>query len=133
MKSVGTRALAVLCALLVPAVCFGQSTLSFPRVMLSQDFKTTGFAIVNPGGVNATVNYTLYGEDGTSQGTATQTIPKGGQLALLASELFPTTTAAGWVQATSATTGLEGFWFGGDFLTFADGAEAATSSTELVL
>ena len=125
--------MAVLCALVVPAVCYGQSTLSFPRVMQPQDFKTTGFAIVNPNSTSATITYTLYGEDGGIQRTTTQTVPLRGQLALLASELFPTATGTGWVQATSAAPGLEGFWFGGDFATFADGAEAATSSSELVL
>ncbi|MBI2149399.1 MAG: hypothetical protein HYU27_02185, partial [Acidobacteria bacterium] len=40
---------------------------------------------------------------------------------------------AGWVQAVSATSGLQGFWVGGDFVTFMDGSEAAASSVELVL
>src|SRR4029077_10972970 len=56
-----------------------------------------------------------------------------GQLARLASELFPATLAAGWVQVTSPTTGLQGFWFGGDFTTIGDGSEPATSASELVL
>jgi hypothetical protein len=55
---------------------------------------------------------------------------------MLASELFPPdhfAQNAGWVQATSAVLGLQGFWFAGNFVTFADGAEAAASSSELVL
>src|SRR5207237_2087456 len=30
-------------------------------------------------------------------------------------------------------TGLQGFWFGGDLITFGDGAEAASSASDLIL
>jgi hypothetical protein len=33
---------------------------------------------------------------------------------------------------TSATVGLQGFWFGGDFVSFADGSDPAPSAPELV-
>jgi hypothetical protein len=125
--------LAVLAMMTLPFVCEGQSVLTFPRIMQAQDFKTTGFALVNPTAANASVTYTLYGEDGNPVGTASQTIPAQGQLSRLASEFFPGATTAGWIQATSSTAGLQGFWFSGDFSTFADGAEAAASATELVL
>jgi hypothetical protein len=124
---------AVLAALLLPLCSFAQSTLNFPRVMQPQEFSTTGFALINPGADNALVTYTLYGENGTELGTTTQTIPARGQLAKLANELFPGATGAGWIQATTPVSGVEGFWFGGDLATFADGAEAAPSSNELVL
>ena len=128
-----TTAHAVLAILSLPILCCGQSTLNFPRVMQPGDFKTSGFAVVNPDSTVATVTFTLYGTDGDSQATTTETIPARGQLARLASELFPEAAAAGWTQATSGSGGLQGFWFGGDLATFADGAEAAPSSTELIL
>ncbi len=101
--------------------------------MQPQEFSTTGFAIVNPASASASVAYTLYGETGNVLGTVSQTIPARGQLAKLANELFPGAAAGGWIQATSNVGDLHGFWFGGDFSTFADGAEAAPSSRELVL
>jgi hypothetical protein len=130
MKS---RVPAVLAIVLLPLCSYAQSTLSFPRVMQPSEFSTTGFALINPGSDNATVTYTLYGETGNSQGTTTQTIPARGQLAKLANELFPGATSAGWIQVTSAVSGVQGFWFGGDLVTFGDGAEAAASSNELLL
>jgi hypothetical protein len=128
-----TAVLAVFAMITLPFACWGQSALTFPRIMQPQDFKTTGFALVNPSSTSATVTYTLYGEDGSAVATSPQTIPARGQLAKLANELFPAATLAGWTQATSSTPGIQGFWFSGDFSTFADGAEAAQSSTEIVL
>src|SRR5436190_9286294 len=127
-----TAVLALFAIISLPFLSWGQSTLTFPRVMQPGDFSTTGFALVNPGSTNATVTFTLYGENGNPQ-TATQTITARGQIAKLASELFPGVRNAGWIQATSGAAGLQGFWFAGNFSTFADGAEAALSSAELVL
>jgi hypothetical protein len=127
------RVLAVLAFVCLPILSYGQSSLTFPRVMTPPDFSTTGFALVNPGTAAAPVTFTLYGAGGTPLLTSPQTIPPRGQFARLASELFPAAANAGWVQASSETAGLHGFWFGGDLTTFADGAEAALSATELVL
>src|SRR5690348_6042562 len=126
-------AFALIALVVLPLMAQGQSTLSFPRAMAPADYKTTGFAIVNPGGAPASVTFTLYGSDGTPQGTSTQTIPARGQLSKLGSGFFPGSQVSGWVQATSAVSGLQGFWLGGDFATFTDGAEAAPSSSELVV
>src|SRR5262249_20575610 len=98
-----------------------------------QEFRTTGIAIVNPGSTHALVTFTLYGTDGRVLGTKAETILSGGQLAKLGSDLFPDATSMGWIQAVSATTGLQGFWLGGDLTTFGDGAEAASSAADLVL
>ena len=113
--------------LLVPATVFGQSTLNFPRLYTQSDLALTGFAIVNPGSADATATFTLRDTTGSTVATTTQTIDTGGQFARLGSELFPSATTPGWVQMTSDTTGLQGFWIGGDFATFTDGAEAAPS------
>jgi hypothetical protein len=127
-----TRVLALL-LILLPTLAYGQSTLNFPRVMQPQDLRTTGFAFVNPVSAPADMTLTLYGEDGSTQASVTQTVPARGQFAKLASELFPASNASGWIQVTSPSAGLQGFWFGGDLNTFADGADAAAASTELVL
>lgn len=92
-----------------------------------------GFAIVNPGATDAAVTFNLYRADGGLESTTNQTIPARGQLAKLGNEFFPSAANTGWVQAASATSGLQGFWLAGDFLNFTDGAEAATSSPDLFL
>jgi hypothetical protein len=66
--------------------------------------------------------------------TSDQTISARGQLSKLGSELFPTANVPGWIQGTSTTTGLQGFWLGGDFssVNFLDGAEAAPVGQEFI-
>jgi len=109
-----------------------QSTLNFPRAFTPSDLGNTGFAVVNPGSSSASATFTLRGADGATLATDTQTVAAGGQLAKLGSELFPGASSAGWIQLTSDSTGLQGFWLGGDFTTFTDGAEAAPSAIDLI-
>lgn len=125
--------LALITVLALPVLARGQSTLDFPRTILPSELATTGFAIVNPGSAAAPVTFTLYKSDGNTEKTANETVPARGQLAKTGNELFPGAANAGWVQATSASSGLQGFWLGGNFTTFLDGADAAPSSPELVL
>jgi len=127
-----TILLALISLFLFPLYTQAQSTLNFPHVLAPADFATVGFAVVNPGASDATATFTLFAVDGSVLGTATQTVRARGQIAKLATDLFAP-KASGWVQLTSATTGLQGFSFAGDFLTFADGAEPAPSASELVL
>lgn len=119
--------------LALPLSGFSQSTLNYPRLLSAADFGQTGFAVVNPAPTDATVTFTLYSTGGTSLGTSVQQISAGGQLSKLGSELF-SSGASGWVQAASSTTGLQGFWLGGDFsnLSFLDGAESAPVAQELI-
>ena len=119
-------------ALLFPGSLLAQSTLSFPRAFTLADLASTGFAVVNPGSSPASATFTLRSTDGSTLGTSTQTVAAGGQLAKLGSEFFPSASTSGWVQMTSPTNGLQGFWLGGDFTTFTDGAEAAPSATGLI-
>ena len=109
-----------------------QSSLNFPRSFTTLDLASTGFAVVNPGSSSASATFTLRGTDGTTLSTDTRSVAAGGQLAKLGSELFPEATGSGWIQLTSNTTGLQGFWLGGDFTTFTDGAEAAKAANDLV-
>ena len=119
--------------LFVPTTLFGQSTLTFPRVYTQADLALTGFAIVNPSGTDAETTFTLRSVAGAVLEVEPRTIEAGGQLVRLGSELFTEATTPGWVEVTrSDTPGLQGFWLGGDFSTFTDGAEAAPSASGLI-
>jgi len=118
--------------LALPFVAYGQSSLNFPRAFTPADLGSTGFAIVNPGISDAPVTFTLYSATGSVVSTSAQTIPAAGQFARVGTELFAGASQAGWVQVTSAAAGLQGFWVGGDFATFTDGADSATTSSDLI-
>jgi hypothetical protein len=119
--------------LLLPVTLKAQSTLSFPHVLDPVDFPLTGYALINPTAGEAAVTFTLFDSRGTAAASVVLPVPAGGQLARLASELFPGAAVSGWVQARSATSNLRGFWLGGDWLTATDGAEAAVAASELLL
>lgn len=126
-------ALFVFLLLALPLSGFSQSTLNFPRVYTAQDLGSTGFAFVNPGPTAASMTFTLYSLTGATVSTSTpQTIPAGGQIAKLGTELFSNVGSGGWIKGTSTTTGITGFWLGGDFGTYTDGAEAAPPGQEFV-
>jgi hypothetical protein len=96
------------------------------------EWSTTSFAVVNPGPVDAPVTFTLFRSSGEVVADSVRIVPSGGQLARLASEIFPNVAVSGWVQATSAVP-IRGFWLAGDFATFTDGAEAIVAAPSLVL
>ena len=123
----------LLLMLLMPMTVFGQSTLNFPRIYTQADLALTGFAIVNPSAVDAETTFTLRSASGATLEVETRTITAGGQLVRLGSELFTEATTPGWVEVTTSDApGLQGFWLGGDFSTFTDGAEAAPSADSLI-
>ena len=139
----------LLCLLGLPGPIWAQSTLSFPKIFSISELKTTGFAVVNPGPVDATVRFTLYKPDSPTSQILWQTswlVPAKAQLSKLGSELFPSFNGyfvgeptgnpffavPGWVQVTSTTPGLQGFWIGGDFATFTDGAGPSPAGGDLV-
>src|SRR5215813_9388704 len=107
-----------------------QSTLTFARVMDSTELGTTGFALVNASSAIANVSFTLHDSTGNAVASSSVSVPAGGQLAKLASELFPSATAGGWVQAVSGVSNLRGFWLKADPGTDGDGAEAASPAAE---
>lgn len=116
-----------------PAIVAAQSTLNFPRALSAAERGSTGFAILNPGGATAMANFTLYDSSGAAAATTSRQIPARGQLSRLASELFASSAPKGWVQVTSTTSGLQGFWLGGDFATYTDGAAAAEAYIDHLL
>jgi hypothetical protein len=121
-----------------PLTAFSQTTLNFPRAFTPADLASTGFTVLNPGTTSAAVTFTMYGANGAVVGqcvlpcSKTAALSSPGQFAALGTELFPAASQAGWVQVTSPTNGLQGFWLGGDFATFTDGADSAQTSSDLI-
>src|SRR5262249_52386122 len=58
--------------------------------------------------------------------------PKG-QISMRASELFAGSRADGWIQVTSTTSGLTGFYLYGDFATRLEGSDSAPNLNEQIL
>src|SRR5690242_4498248 len=52
---------------------------------------------------------------------------------MLSSEVFASSKADGWVQATSSSSGLGGYYFSGDFASTLPGAESAPALNSQVL
>jgi hypothetical protein len=90
---------------------------------------------VNPGPNPATVTFTLYAANGQVVSSSPQNVAGGGQKARSGNEIFTSGLGSGgWVQATSPTTGLQGFWLNyNSALTFLDGAEAAGTAVDQVV
>lgn len=112
-----------------------QSTLNFPKLFSAGELPVSGFAIVNPGQTTATVNFKLYSAAGAVIDSKDQTYSPGTQRARSGSEIFTTSLGSGgWVQATSTTPGLQGFWLNFDgAVTYIDGAEAAAAALDQVI
>ena len=116
----------------LPLASEAQSTLVFPKRLTPPELGSTGFAVANTGLTAATVTFYLSADNGILVGNSTQTIPAGGQVAKLGTDLFPFAGIPGWVIATSATPYLSGFWLSGDFSTYTDGGEAAPTAADLI-
>jgi hypothetical protein len=131
---------AFLCvALLCAGSLSAQSVLNFPRVISSGDI-FTGLAVGNPTVDPSTVTYTAYEADGSLvvgagiENPVIETIPAGGQSARQYRELFGNVGFNGWVQASSATSGLTGFFLNANnTLSDLDGALATGAGTEFVV
>ena len=119
----------------------GQSRLIFPRVSFEAG-TLTGIAVLNPNGTPALVTFTAYDESGQIieapgfENRKEITIEAGLQLAEGIAALFgagPSDTV-GWIEATSLSSDLTGFFLYlnlPDF-TFFDGADLPRSNTQLV-
>jgi len=112
---------------LLSGVAQAQSVLNFATRGL------TGIALTNTTSSAAEVKFTLYNSDGSTATTAvlnpiSRRVPAKGQIAVLPSEAFRMKEGARqdtWIQAASSVTGLQGFYFTGDFVNAFDGAEAS--------
>jgi hypothetical protein len=119
--------------LALPLSGFGQSTLNFPRLLEVSDASATGLAIVNPSASAASVTFTYYSDSGAVVATSLQTVPaRNSYVKFAVPEVFASVSSRGWIQATSTTTGLQGFWLGGDFDSRMDGAETAPVAQEFI-
>src|SRR5216110_3426256 len=109
-------ACAVMASFLTCVTNSAQSRLNFPIVISGNDLPTTGIALVNTSSSAVLAALSFYGNDG--QPIVSQyplIIPAGGQIAHLASEMIPKTTASGWIQVVSPSAELQGFELVGDF------------------
>ncbi len=125
--------------LLLSVPVSAQTVLNFPRVVSGSNV-FTGLAVGNPTPELVTVTFTAYGSDGMLVGGTgvenplTVEVAAGGQLSRLYSELFGAADFNGWVQATSATSGLTGFFLNANpAVTDLDGAIALSAEVEYVL
>ena len=140
---IGVLLLVVLLA--VPGLA--DTRLIFPRIVF-QNGLFSGIAISNPTSAAATIKLTAYKLDGsklsdtgTLNDVTPAAIPSGGQYLTLASQVFdPNSVLTGstpkyyWVEVTSTTTGLAGFYIEGDSnITFQYGGDLGTFSTDLYL
>lgn len=116
--------------LCIPPSAFGHTEIFFPRIFTPSELPNTGFVLLNPDPIPASVFVYLLSEGGQKISESFLTIPPKGQAARLGSELFPDARANGWVYVINDTEGMQAFWLGYDAgLTFLDGAEAAQYDT----
>jgi len=116
-----------------------QTVLNFPRIISSSSV-FSGLAVGNPTPTSASVTFTAFLLDGTQltapglQNPVTLQIPAGGQAAKVFSDIFGSRDFNGWVQASSSTKGLTGFFLNGNTsLTDLDGAGAVDPTAEFIL
>ena len=116
---------------------FAQTVLNFAKVTVNERLNV-GFAVTNPTSNYVDVNFTYYGLDGNpaSAGLVNpvryRIAPKG-QISMRAGELFAGSKLDGWVQVTSQTSGLTGFYFSGDFVTSLEGSDSAPALSSQVV
>ncbi len=126
---------------------FAGTRLIFPRIIFKQG-RWSGIAVVNPNSTDATITLKAYNSDGTMfSGTgvtnpATATVVAGGQYVGTASVVFtPPSSVTGstteipvWVELTSSTGGLTGFFLeGNDAGNSLYGGDLGTFGTDLYL
>lgn len=118
-------------------IAWSQSVVNFP---IPTDSGPAGYAIFNPGTAAASATFTAFSAtlDGAQLASVTETVPAGGQIAKLGTELFPGASnpqggLRGWVQATSATSGLLGMESTGDFSTGVEAINGAMPSSDQIL
>jgi hypothetical protein len=110
------------------------SVLNFPKLFSPDELPHSGFAIVNAGPNAASITFTLYSPDGTVVSTHTENLGSGTQLARTGDQLFSTFGSGGWIQITSSSSGLQGFWVNYDSaLTYLDGAAAAVPAINVTV
>jgi hypothetical protein len=123
--------------LVVAQSASAQTALNFAKATFNER-SNAGFAIVNPTSNYVDVQFTLYGLDGNpvSFGLANPVrhrIEPKGQISMTASELFAGSRGDGWVQVTSPTPGLTGFYLLGDFASSLEGSDSAAALSDQIV
>jgi hypothetical protein len=124
-------------SLILSQSALAQSVFNFSRTTIDGAVNA-GFGVMNPTAGFVDVQFTLYGFDGNpvSSGLVNPVsyrIPPRGQISMLASEIFGASAADGWVQVSSATSGLVGSFFAGDFVSTLEGLSPLTAYSTQVL
>ena len=124
-------------SLILTQAASAQTVLNFAKTTVNDRFNA-GFAVTNPTSNYADLQFTLYGADGNpvSSGLVNPVryrVAPRGQISMLASELFSSAKMDGWIQVTSPTPGLNGYYFSGDFVSTLDGAESSLPLTTQVV
>jgi Family of unknown function (DUF5719) len=123
--------------LMFSQAAYGDTVLNFVKATINGRLNAS-FSVANPTSNFADVQFTYYGIDGNpvSSGLVNpvryRVAPKG-QFSMRASELFAGSTADGWVQVTSTTSGLTGFYLYGDFATSLEGSDPAPGLNEQIV
>src|SRR6185503_3081139 len=108
------RLLLIAVVALVPSQLLGQTVLNFPRVISSPD-AVTALSVVNPTAQEVSITITAFDATGSPITVAgvnnpfTATIPAGGNYSKQFSDIYKSDPFNGWVQVTSAASGLTGF------------------------
>jgi hypothetical protein len=124
-------------SLVLTQAAAAQSVLNFARTTVNDRFNA-GFAVTNPTPNYADVQFTFYGFDGNpvSSGLVNpvryRILPKG-QISMLATEIFAASKVEGWVQVTSATSGLIGSYVVGDFVFKVEASDTTAALTSQVI
>src|SRR5262249_54006184 len=123
--------------LLLSQAAYADTVLNFVKATLN-DRLNAAFSITNPTSNYADVQFTYYGLDGNpvSPGLVNPVryrVAAKGQISMRASELFAGSRADGWVQVTSTTSGLTGFYLYGDFATRLEGSDSVPGLNEQIL
>jgi hypothetical protein len=134
--------LRVVCTLAVSLILSGaahaQSVLNFARTTVNErsDARVT---VTNPTSNYTDVQFTFYGLDGNpvSSGLGVNPVryrvaPRG-QVSMTATDMFAGFQADGWIQATSASSGLLGFYTSGDVSSTLEGSEASLAYTSQLI
>jgi YVTN family beta-propeller protein len=116
LRNVGLlRRLALIAAVaFFPIPLFGQTVLNFPRVISTPETSTT-ISVVNPSSLEVSITLTAFDPSGAPLAKSgvsnpfTATVPAGGNYSRLFHEVYGADAFNGWVQVTSAASGLTGF------------------------
>jgi hypothetical protein len=133
LRALNTLSLLVL----LSQAAHAQSVLNFPKLIHADRLKT-GIAVTNPTPYYSDVQFTFYGLDGNALSAGvvnpvSYRIGPNSQLSMMADEFFAAGNLEGWIQATSSTSGLQGYYSVGDFDSTGEGSQSAVPLSSQVI